>query len=58
VIDEARRIFKEKLGKKSTARTLYKKYREHINEKHAFMWLSKGDLRAETESEIKAAQTK
>jgi hypothetical protein len=56
--NQARRIFKKKLGKQSAARTLYKKYREPINEKDTFLWLAKGDLKAETESEIKAAQTK
>jgi len=30
--------------------------RQLINEKDTFLWLSKGDLKAETESEIVAAQ--
>ena len=30
--------------------------RELIGEEHTFLWLSKGDLKAETESEIVAAQ--
>jgi hypothetical protein len=53
-----RSIFREKMGQQSNARTVYKKYREHINEKDAFLWLSKGALTAETGSEIKRAQTK
>jgi len=46
------------MEQQSNARTLYKKYREHINEKDTFLWLSKGDLTTETGSEIKTAQTK
>ena len=30
--------------------------RQHISEEDMFLWLSKGDLKAETESEIVAAQ--
>ena len=30
--------------------------RQHISEEDTFLWLSKGDLKAETESEIVAAQ--
>ena len=32
--------------------------RQLISEEDTFLWLSKGDLKAETESEIVAAQTK
>ena len=30
--------------------------RQHISEEETFLWQSKGDLKAETESEIVAAQ--
>jgi hypothetical protein len=46
------------MGKQSDARRLYRKYSEHINEKDTFLWLSTGDLKAETENELTAAQTK
>jgi hypothetical protein len=55
--NQDRRILK-KMGKQSNARTLYKKYREHIDDKDTCLWLSTGDLKAETESEITAVQTK
>jgi hypothetical protein len=32
--------------------------RQLISEEDTFLWLSKGDLKAETESEIVASQTK
>jgi len=44
------------MGKKSKARTLHQKYRQLISEKDAFLWLSSGDNKADTESETIAAQ--
>jgi hypothetical protein len=54
--NQDRRTLKEKTGKQGNARKLCKKYRGHI--KHTCLWLLTGDLKAETESEITAAQTK
>jgi len=42
--------------KQGNAWTIHKKYRQLVSEEDTFLWLSKGDLKAETESEIVAAQ--
>jgi len=49
------------LKKKWKNKEMYGQYirnidRQLINEEDTFLWLSKGDLKAETESEIVAAQ--
>jgi predicted GTPase len=44
------------MWKKRKAWTLHQRYRQLISEKDAFLWLSSGDLQAETGSEIIAAQ--
>jgi len=44
------------MEKQSNAWAIHKKYRQLISEEDTFLWLSKGDLKAETESEIVAAQ--
>jgi len=55
---KTRNVLKKKRGggKKSKAWTLHQKYRQFISEKGAFLWLSSGDLKAETGSEIIGAQ--
>jgi len=40
----------------SNAWPVYYKYGELICEEDTFLWLSRGELKAETESEIRAAQ--
>ena len=51
-------VLKEKWKKQGNAWAIHKKYidRQFISEEDMFLWLSKGDLKAETESEIVAAQ--
>ena len=44
------------MEKQSNAWAVHQKYRKLISEEDTFLWLSKGDLKAETESEIVAAQ--
>ena len=44
------------MGKQGNAWAIHKKYRQLISEEDMFLWLSKGDLYAETESKIVAAQ--
>ena len=44
------------MEKQGNAWAIHKKYRQLITEEDTFLWLSKGDLKAETESEIVAAQ--
>ena len=53
--------FGEVLKKKWKNEVMHGQYirymnRQLISEEHTFLWLSKGDLKAETESEIVAAQ--
>ena len=45
-----------KMEKQGNAWAVHKKYRQLISEEDTFLWLSKGDVKAETESEIFAAQ--
>ena len=49
-------ILKEKIGQESNSWTVYRIYRQLISEEGTFLWLQGGDLEAENESEIIAAQ--
>jgi hypothetical protein len=49
-------FLKKKMGQESNSWTVYRMYRQLISEQGKFLWLKGGDLEAETESEIKAAQ--
>ena len=44
------------MDKQGNTWAVHKKYRQLISEEDTFLWLSKGDLKAETESELVAAQ--
>ena len=45
------------MEEQSNAQTVHRNIDRHFNsEEDTFLWLSKGDLKAETESEIVAAQ--
>jgi hypothetical protein len=52
------RVSKEKIKKNKIMHGQYIRSRDRqlISEKYTFVWLSKGDVKAETESEIVAAQ--
>ena len=57
----AKERLREVLKKKLKNKVMHGKYirimdRQLISEEDTFLWLSKGDLKAETESEIVAAQ--
>ena len=45
-----------KMGKQSNAWPVHKEYRQLISEEDTFLWLQRGELKAETECEITAAQ--
>ena len=47
---------KDKMGKESNSWTVCRMYRQLISEEGTFLWPQGGDLEAETESEIIAAQ--
>jgi hypothetical protein len=44
------------MGKRSNAWLVNYKYRQLIGEDDTFLWLSRGEMKAENESEITAAQ--
>jgi predicted nuclease with TOPRIM domain len=48
--------FLKNMEKQSKAWTVHYKYRQLVSEEDTFFWISMGDLKAETESEIVAVQ--